>query len=341
MYKRNDGLIKLPDIQLIDKHNRCLNYLRISITDRCNLRCIYCVPDDMHQRLPHKEILRYEEILRLVRIGARLGISKVRITGGEPLIRKGVYDFLGELTKIRGIADVSLTTNGILLKDNIKKIKSAGIKRINVSMDTLSRQKYKDITGHDMFDQVWEGIESAQSEGFDPIKINVVALNGINDDELTDIAKLSFSYPFHIRFIEYMPIGIPHINNIGKQLLAPEIKKRINKLGELIPVKNGINDGPAKRYKFKDAKGEIGFIDAISRHFCKQCNRLRLTASGQLRACLLSDRQDDLKGPLRKGYLDSELADVFLRAVSHKPFDHNIACNQPGKVAGQMSAIGG
>ncbi|MDI6687872.1 MAG: radical SAM protein, partial [Desulfobacterales bacterium] len=185
MYKHNDGLIKLPDIQLIDKHNRCLNYLRISITDRCNLRCIYCVSDDLYQRLPHKEILRYEEILRIVRIGARLGISKIRITGGEPLIRKGVYDFLGELTKIRGVADVSLTTNGVLLRDNIKKIKSAGIKRINVSMDTLSRQKYKNITGHDMFDQVWEGIESAQREGFSPIKINVVPLNGINDDELT------------------------------------------------------------------------------------------------------------------------------------------------------------
>ncbi|HUV50531.1 MAG TPA: GTP 3',8-cyclase MoaA [Anaerolineae bacterium] len=331
----------MPNLHLIDKYNRCLNYLRISITDRCNLRCIYCAPDDLHQLLPYKEILRYEEILRLVRIGARLGISKVRITGGEPLIRKGVYDFLGELTKINGLADVSLTTNGILLRDNIKKIKSAGIKRINVSMDTLNRQKYKEITGHDMFDQVWEGIESAQREGFNPIKINVVALNGINDDELTDIAKLSFSYPFHIRFIEYMPIGIPHIKNIGKQLLAPEIKKRINELGELIPVKNGINDGPARRYKFKDAKGEIGFIDAISRHFCNQCNRLRLTASGQLRACLLSDYQDDLKGPLRKGYLDSSLADIFLQAVSHKPFDHNIACDHPGEVAGQMSAIGG
>ncbi|MBU4462866.1 MAG: GTP 3',8-cyclase MoaA [Proteobacteria bacterium] len=341
MYKRNDGLIKLPNLQLIDKYDRRLNYLRISITDRCNLRCTYCVSDDLHQRLPHKEILRYEEILRLVRIGARLGISKVRITGGEPLIRKGVYNFLGELTKIKGLADVSLTTNGILLRDNIKKIKSAGIKRINVSMDTLNRQKYKEITGHDMFDQVWEGIESAQREGFNPIKINVVALNGINDDELTDIAKLSFSYPFHIRFIEYMPIGIPHINNIGKQLLAPEIKKRINELGKLIPVKNSVNDGPARRYKFNGAKGEIGFIDAISRHFCNQCNRLRLTASGRLRACLLSDHQEDLKGPLRKGHLDSELADIFLQAVSHKPFDHNIACDQVGEVAGQMSAIGG
>jgi cyclic pyranopterin phosphate synthase len=284
--------------------------------------------------------LRYEEILRLVRIGVRLGISKVRVTGGEPLVRKGVYDFLSQLTQIDGLSDVSLTTNGVLLKDNIKKIRSAGIKRINVSMDTLSRKKYHEITGHDMFDQVWEGIESAQNMGFDPIKINVVALNGINDDELIDIAGLSFSYPFHIRFIEYMPIGASRMN-IGKQLLAPEIKKRVNVLGKLIPVKNGINDGPARRYKFKGAKGEIGFIHAISKHFCNECNRLRLTASGKLRPCLLSDSEEDLKGPLRRGCLDSELADVFLRAVSHKPVDHNIASDQPGKVAGQMSAIGG
>lgn len=342
MHKRDDGLIKLPNLQLIDKYDRRLNYLRISITDRCNLRCIYCVPDDLHQRLPHKEILRYEEILRIVRIGARLGISKVRITGGEPLIRKGVYDFLSELTKINGLVDVSLTTNGILLRDNIEKIKSAGIKRINISMDTLSRQKYKNITGHDMFDQVWEGIKSAQNMGFDPIKINVVALNGINDDELTDIAGLSFSYPFHIRFIEYMPIGTSHINNnTGKHLLAPEIQERIKVLGELIPVEKGINDGPAERYKFKGAQGEIGFIHALSKHFCNECNRLRLTASGKLRACLLSDSEEDLKGPLRRGCLDSELADVFLRAVSHKSFDHNVVCNQPVMVAGRMSAIGG
>ena len=336
----NKRIIKLPHLQLIDNYNRRLNYLRISITDRCNLRCIYCAPNDKNPNLPHKEILRYEEILRLVRIGVRLGISKVRVTGGEPLVRKGVYDFLGQLTQIDGLSDVSLTTNGVLLKNNIKKIRSAGIKRINVSMDTLSRKKYHEITGHDMFDQVWEGIESAQNMGFDPIKINVVALNGINDDELIEIARLSFSSPFHIRFIEYMPIGTSHLN-IGKHLLAPEIQERIKVLGELIPVKNGINDGPARRYKFKGAKGEIGFIHAISKHFCNECNRLRLTASGKLRPCLLSDSEEDLKGPLRRGCLDSELADVFLRAVSHKPVDHNIASDQPCKVAGQMSAIGG
>ena len=341
MDDNNKSLISLPNLQLIDRYERRLNYLRISITDRCNLRCIYCVSNDLSQRLLHKEILRYEEILRIVRIGVRLGISKIRITGGEPLIRKGVYDFLKELGSIKGIEDISITTNGVLLKDNVERIKSAGIKRINISMDTLKRKKYSEITGCDMFDQVWEGIKAAHDAGFKPIKINLVVLNGINDDELTDMARLSFSYPFHIRFIEYMPIGSARVNNIDKQLLTPEIKERIKKLGKLIPVKKGFNDGPATRYKFKGAKGEIGFISAISCHFCNQCNRLRLTANGRLRACLLSDYQEDIKGPLRKGYLDSDIADVFLKVVKNKPAGHNIASHQLGEVAGQMSAIGG
>ena len=218
-------MLKLSKSKLIDRYCRHLNYLRISITDRCNLRCIYCVPRDLMQKLPHKEILSYEEILRIVKIGVRLGISKVRITGGEPLVRKGVYDFLEELTEIDELVDVSLTTNGVLLKDNIEKIKSAGIKRINISLDSLTRQKYKKITGNDYFDQVWEGIELAHKTGFDPIKLNVVALYGLNDNELTDFANLSFSYPFHIRFIEYMPIGTVGIK-IDRRLLTLEIKNR-------------------------------------------------------------------------------------------------------------------
>lgn len=326
--------------KLIDSYNRRINYLRISITDRCNLQCIYCASKDFAPYLPHKEILRYEEILRIVRIGVSLGISKVRITGGEPLVRKGVYGFLNELTGIDGLSDVSLTTNGVLLKDNIEKIKSSGIKRINISMDTLNRQKFKKITGHDLFNHVREGIESAKKMDFDPIKLNVVALGGINDDELADIAGLSFSYPFYVRFIEYMPIGIPRLN-ISRNLLIPEIKKRLSISGELIPVKKGINDGPATRYKFKGAKGEIGFISPLSHHFCNKCNRLRLTASGQLRACLLSDYQEDIKGPLRKGCSDNELTDIFFSAVFHKPFEHNLTGNKPAMVSGRMSSIGG
>jgi cyclic pyranopterin phosphate synthase len=327
-------------MKLIDPCNRHLNYLRISITDRCNLKCIYCVPRDLITRLSHADILTYEEILRLVKVGIQLGISKVRVTGGEPLVRKGVYEFLGELSRISGLTDLSLTTNGVALKDNLEKIKAAGIKRINISLDTLKRQKFSKITGFDLFDQVWQGIEKALEMGFHPIKINVVALNGVNDDELLDMAHLSVEYPFHIRFIEYMPIGDSQMGNTPL-LLAPEIKKRLSEIGKLIPIRNSINDGPARRYRFKGARGEVGFIHALSHHFCDRCNRLRLTASGQLRPCLLSGHQEDIKGPLRAGCSDEELAQIFFRAVRHKPSDHNLAIGNPSRVCGQMRAIGG
>ncbi|UCD80643.1 MAG: radical SAM protein, partial [Desulfobacterales bacterium] len=279
-------------------------------------------------------------IIRLVKIGIQLGISKVRVTGGEPLVRKGVYGFLSKLSRISGLADLSLTTNGVALKDNLEKIKSAGIKRINISLDTLNRKKFEQITGHDFFDQVWQGIEMAGEMGFHPIKINIVALNGVNEDELIDMARLSFEYPFHIRFIEYMPIGDSQMGN-GPLLLAPEIKKRISELGKLIPVRNTINDGPAQRYRFEGARGEVGFIHALSHHFCDSCNRLRLTASGQLRPCLLSDHHEDIKGPLRAGCSDEDLAKIFFRAVRHKPSDHNLAIGNSSRVCGQMRAIGG
>jgi cyclic pyranopterin phosphate synthase len=330
----------LADLKLIDPYNRHLNYLRISITDRCNLKCIYCVPRDLIPRLSHDEILTYEEILRLVRIGIRLGISKIRVTGGEPLVRKGVYDFLTDLSGLDGLSDLSLTTNGVSLKANLNKIKSAGIKRINISLDTLNRTKFEHITGFDLFDQVWQGIEMALEMGFHPIKLNVVALNGVNDDELTDMARLSFDYPLHIRFIEYMPIGESQIGN-GPLLLAPEIKKRISVLGNLIPVSKTINDGPAQRYQFEGAAGEIGFIHALSHHFCNRCNRLRLTARGRLRPCLLSDHHEDVKGIMRTGGTDEQLAEVFFKAVRRKPSDHNLAIRNPSRVCGQMSSIGG
>lgn len=326
--------------KLIDKYNRNLNYLRVSIIDRCNLKCIYCLPHERIPKIPYHEILQYEEILRLVRVAVNLGVSKIRITGGEPLFRKGVYHFLNQLTDIEGLLDVSLTTNGVLLKDHVQKIKSAGIKRINISIDTLNKKKFKQITGYDFFDQVWEGIELAQQMGFDPIKLNVVPLQGINDDELLDIARLSFTRPFHIRFIEYMPMGANQMFS-SRQLLTPEIKKHISTLGELIAVDKGKNDGPAKRFKFESAIGEIGFIQPISQHFCDSCNRLRLTASGQLRPCLLSDHQQDLKALLRRGGSDSELADLFIQAVRNKPFEHNLDLANPREVSGQMCAIGG
>ncbi|NNL74929.1 MAG: GTP 3',8-cyclase MoaA [Desulfobacterales bacterium] len=335
-----DRILKLSDVKLIDPCNRHLNYLRISITDRCNLNCIYCVPGERVPRISHDEILTYEEILRLVRIAAGLGITKIRVTGGEPLVRKGVFGFLNELSRIDALSDLSLTTNGVALKDNLAKIRSAGIKRINISLDTLQPSKFQRITGFDLFDQVWQGIEMALEMGFHPIKLNIVALNGINDDELTEMARLSFDFPFHIRFIEYMPIGESQVGS-GPPLLAPEIKRRISELGHLIPIRSSANDGPAQRYRFEGAAGEVGFIHALSHHFCDRCNRLRLTARGQLRPCLLSDHHEDVKGPMRSGYSDEKLARIFFKAVRHKPSDHNLAVRDPSRVCGQMRSIGG
>jgi cyclic pyranopterin phosphate synthase len=329
-----------PPTRLIDPCNRHLNYLRVSIADRCNLACGYCLPEEAVPRLSHANILRYEEILRIVRVAVRLGITKVRVTGGEPLVRKGVFEFLERLSAVPGLRDLSLTTNGVLLKDHIELLRKAGISRLNISLDTLQPDRYRAITGRDFFSRVWEGILAAESLGFHPIKLNAVALQGVNDDELIDLARLSFAHAFHVRFIEFMPIGRSQF--AGKPtLLVPEIMQRIAALGTLVPVPRSERDGPARRYRIEGARGEIGFISAISRHFCSQCNRLRLTASGQLRPCLMSDCQEDLKGPLRRGCSDDDLAELFFKTTQRKPSEHHLAVGEPAHVCCQMRSIGG
>ena len=335
------GTKEKENTALIDNYNRKLNYLRISITDNCNLNCLYCQPYAAAAKAHHDEVLRYEEILRIVDVVTRMGVSKVRITGGEPLVRKGVYDFLHRLTAMEGLTDVSLTTNGVILKDNLEKIQSAGIKRMNISLDSLQRDKVKKITGHDVFPQVWEGILKAHEMGFFPIKLNAVAIRGLNDDELLDFARLSITYPFHIRFIEYMPIGDTEIGKT-QQIMAEEIRSRLESIGPLYPVEAGPKDGgPAERFRYEGAKGEIGFIRPISRHFCKTCNRLRLTAIGRLRVCLLSNRQIDLKTPMRAGCTDEELRQIILDAVRLKPMEHHLHEQNSDALADDMSAIGG
>jgi cyclic pyranopterin phosphate synthase len=328
-------------MKLIDPHQRKLSYLRISITDRCNLRCLYCQPGNVAPKLHHDEILSYEELLRIIKIGVDLGIEKVRVTGGEPLVRKGVYGFLQKLVQFPGIRDVSLTTNGVLLKHHAKEIRDAGIRRINISLDTLKPDRFKTITGFDAFQDVWDGIQAVAGLGFSPIKINTVAMRGVNDDELVDIARLSLTLPFHFRFIEYMPIG-SNVESQSAGLLTPEIQTRlIQAVGPLTPVQNGVMDGPARRFRFADAVGEIGFISAMSHHFCGTCNRLRLTASGQLRSCLLSDRQDDIKTPLRHGATDREIADIFRESVRHKALEHKLSSTSSSGVHTRMASIGG
>ena len=331
--------IKLENQKLIDAYKRHLNYLRISITDRCNLNCIYCNPLAADAKLLHKEILRYEEILRIARIGVRLGITKIRVTGGEPLARRGCCDFLRQLAGIEGLTDLSLTTNGVLLNDHIIGIRAAGIKRLNISLDTLDRGKYQKITGHDVFNRVWRNIMLALESGFSPIKLNVVALRGVNADEIARLAQLSLDYPFHVRFIEQMPIGKPSAY-ASPPLLVPEIKAQLQFLGELMPIPRNATDGPAERHRFRNGKGEIGFISPVSSHFCASCNRLRLTSDGRMLTCLLSNICEDIKTPMRLGLLDHDLTEIFLRAVARKPFAHPetlTTAQQPEK----MVCIGG
>jgi GTP 3',8-cyclase len=323
-----------------DTYNRHINYLRISVTDRCNLKCIYCRPEGKISKLAHDEILRYEEILRIVRILAGKGLSKIRITGGEPLVRRGVFDFLKNATAVPGIRDAALTTNAVLLENHVEDIFNSGIRRLNISLDSLQREKFKAITGLDLFDRVWAGIQAALLTGFDPIKINVVALRGINDDEINAFAGLTYDYPFHVRFIEQMPIGNTALE-ASRPLLSPEIKSMLSSISELIPVNNGVLDGPAKRYRYDGAKGEIGIISPISHHFCESCNRLRLTANGFLRPCLLSDYNEDLRGPLRSGFTDEALAEIILRTIKNKPSKHALTSKEPVPVSSQMSSIGG
>lgn len=326
--------------RLIDSYNRHLNYLRISITDWCNLRCKYCQPPDQILKLGHEDILRYEEILRIARVAVAMGITKIRVTGGEPFIRKGVTQFLKKLAALDGLQDLSLTTNGVLLAKNLDALLEAGVGRINVSLDTLDPMRFHELTGRDQFHRVWNGIMKAHEMGFHPIKINAVALRGVNEDELCELARLSFDYPFHIRFIEHMPIGSAEIG-ATVPLLTPEIKTRLEAAGNLIPVSRSRQDGPAQRYRFEGAQGEVGFISAMSRHFCNRCNRLRLTASGNLRPCLLSNYEIDIKSALRQGASEEALVDIFLQAIRHKPSDHHLATRHPQPVKGQMSKIGG
>ncbi len=325
---------------LVDKCSRRLNYLRISITDRCNLHCTYCMPGERILKLNHEDILTYEEILRVLDIGVAMGITKVRITGGEPLVRKGAVGFIRNVCAIPTLEDISLTTNGVLLGPHLSELKHAGIRRINISLDTLSPGRYQAITGVDAFSIVWQTLMDALEMGFSPIKINVVAMRGINDDELEGLARLSIGYPFHVRFIEHMPIGGAALSSTS-QLLIPDIRSIVETVAPLEPIPPGRHDGPAQRFRFPGAPGEIGFISSISQHFCATCNRLRLTARGSLRPCLLADKEVDLRGLLRSGAMDQTIRDAFISAVRLKGADHGIGPNQCIGPSGQMSSIGG
>ena len=324
------------------KNNKHLiNYLRLSVTDRCNLRCIYCMPSEGLKFMPHSNILSYEEMLYIVQLAVTTGIRKVRLTGGEPLVRKGIIGFLKRLNKIEGLEEITLTTNGVLLKRFAADIKECGIKRINVSMDSLKPERFFYITKRDYFEQVWEGIREAERLGFYPIKINVVAIKGFNDDEILDFARLTIDKPYHIRFIEFMPVGEEIGWSYNRFISTGEIYDTIKQLSDLKPVTSLALDGPAERFILEGGKGEIGFIGALSNHFCDKCNRMRLTAEGRLRGCLFSDEEIDIKTPLREGKSDSYLFKLFRLAGENKPGHPELMAPERRKCARNMSSIGG
>jgi cyclic pyranopterin phosphate synthase len=317
-----------------------INYLRISITDRCNLRCFYCTPWGGWQKLPCREILRYEELLRLAAVAARVGIRKVRVTGGEPLVRKGVLEFIRHLHRVPGLEEVCLTTNGVLLPEMAPDLYATGLRHLNLSLDTLHRERYRSLTGSDHLPQVLAGIEAAASLGFSPLKINCVVLKGINDDELLEFARLTRHHPFQVRFIEFMPT-VSQERWQDHFLPMATVRRRLEKLGPMDPVARTATAGPARTFRLPGYQGELGFISSVSDHHCPTCNRLRLTAAGYLRPCLFAAPELDLKTPLRQGADDEALGRLFREAIGMKKFAARPGapdCPFPGRA---MVGIGG
>lgn len=321
---------------LVDSFGRQITYLRVSVTDRCNLRCVYCMPAEGIRQVAHAEILRYEEIAAVARTAAQAGVREVRLTGGEPLARLGLPGLVAMLAEIEGITDISLTTNGLLLERYAKELKAAGLRRVNISLDTLQPERFARVTRGGDLAQVWRGILAAEACGLHPIKLNAVAMRGLNEDEFLDLALLARDHPWHVRFIEFMPVADTGQGAWGEELPEPggvfipiaEVKERLKDLA-LQPVqspeqKDERPGGPAREYIFPGAQGRLGFISPLSEHFCQGCNRLRLTADGHLRPCLLSDAEIPLLPALRRG---EEILPYLQQAVGMKPRGHELVQN--------------
>ncbi len=328
----------MTDPVLHDAFRRRINYLRLSVTDRCNLRCTYCMPAEGIHPLGHGEILSYEELLRVVRVAVGQGIRKVRVTGGEPLVRRGVVDFVGAVARVAGVQDLSLTTNGLLLARDAEALRRAGLRRVNVSLDTLRPEVFARITRRPGLARVLEGIDAARRVGLDPIKVNVVVMRGVNDGELLDFASFAEEGGYEVRFIEFMPAEEEAWDS-GRVVPAADILATLSTRYPLAPETAEGLSGPCRVFRLP-RRGRVGVISPLSQHFCGGCNRLRLTATGSLRGCLFSREETDLRALLRSGADDEALAAVLRDVVAHKPEGHRLGetahgCGIP------MSRIGG
>jgi cyclic pyranopterin phosphate synthase len=321
-----------------DMHDRTISYLRLSVTDRCNLRCKYCVPQDAAAMPERLKLLSFDELTRIVRVSASLGIRKIRVTGGEPLVRPGIVPFLERINVIPGIGEVVLTTNGILLSQMAADLRQAGVKRLNISLDSLLPSRFEAITGGGSLKRVLAGIEAARSAGFPAPQINAVMLRGVNDHEINDFAALSAQTGMAVRFIEYMPVN----GDAGwraSYLNSDEILGILSRKHHLIPEEHIEGAGPARYFRLEGTEGKIGVISPISKHFCANCNRLRVTAEGFARGCLFSSEGTDLRPFLQTG--DFAVRQILSKIILEKPTSHNLSESLSTAGFVPMSAIGG
>jgi GTP 3',8-cyclase len=312
-----------------DGYGRIIDYLRISVTDRCNFRCSYCIPPEGVKLLEAPEILSYEELLRVLTILGQHGVNKIRLTGGEPLVRKGIVDFIREIRSIGTIKDLAMTTNGSLLGDMAHQLKEAGLDRVNISIDTLDPERFACITGRGILDDTIRGIQSAIDAGLSPVKLNVVLTEALSEEDVLYFVDQVYKYPIAVRFIEYMPVGRGVVRP-GPSIAT--IKSMICKTGfvSLESAANTKGNGPAKYYRLPRARGVFGFITPMSDHFCYSCNRIRLTADGKIKPCLLANHELDIKAVLRSGGGDRAIYELFLKAVHAKPVRHRLDDTREG-----------
>ena len=327
---------------LVDSFGRLHDNLRISVTDRCNIRCFYCMPETGATFMPRPEILSFEEIERFVRVAVSLGVTKVRVTGGEPLVRRDLPVLIGKLAAIEGVRDLSLTTNGVLLAQHAEALYGAGLRRINVHLDTLDAERFRQITRRDELGRVLEGLETARRLGFGPIKINAVAVKGLVEPDIVPLARFGRENDYEIRFIEFMPLDAQGLWDRGRVLLADDIIATLSReIAPLLEIPDRDPRAPATEYRYADGIGRVGFIASVSRPFCLNCNRVRLTSDGKLRYCLFAIEETDVKGLLRGGAPDADIATAIRANVGGKWLGHEIGSSQFVAPPRPMHAIGG
>jgi len=329
------------NVSLIDGFNRPITYLRVSVTDKCNLRCVYCMPEEGLPWLARDEILHYEEIAEIVRAAAAVGVRTVRLTGGEPLVRRDVHRLVAAIAAIPGIEDVALSTNGLLLEERLPALVTAGLRRINLSLDTLRPDRFEAIARRRGLDDVLRGLDAAIAAGLAPVKINCVVMRGVNDDEVADFARMTLDRPVFVRFIEVMPVHENLELQRESYVSADEILARVAAIGDLQPVLGPAGNGPARYFAFPGAAGAVGVISPLSHDYCERCNRVRLTADGRLRLCLFGDQALDLRAALRGGATTGDLSKLLASAMLVKPERHHLRLGEAASAMRAFSEIGG